>query len=719
MQLWEYPRPENDNGRGIHWFTTQSAPNALVDTYIGECKAMHIKWVVFLNGYDWALLANDYLVQRLVENEMMPILRVYTHPTAPLPAWLSDLVRHYAAKGVRYFQLYNEPNLKGEWPNNQFPANMMGQFAEWWIDAALRVIDAGGLPGFPGLATAGGEYGLGEGEDVKFFIDALEAINARLDAARRIKLYDKLWISLHNYNMWAQDPLTTPVTRLKSHSFRKFEVYDEIVREKIGRSLPILSTEGGTRLGIRPDNPYTDTRDEKVVADHIARSFQYMMDGRAPDYFFCFCPWVLGSKIAGNNDDYFEDTAWYRADGTRQKVIDAVKALPTQVRQFSWDRPAQVTFLAEPARIVAGQKATLRWTTQGIKSVALNGAPVGLSGRQQVQPPTTTTYTLRAIPHQGAPIEQTAQVTVEVAVPTEPLQPPIINKADQLPRYPRGNAPGPYPTRPESQIQMLVIHHTNWEGVTPEKLAEYLVDKLHWPGIGYHFMIANDGTIYQTNHLTTISFQSYDGVDPYKVTKTWDDRSLGIAFVGKFDVPGRHPTPQQLASGGRLCAWLLRRLNLTEEAIWARCELMTDPSRNPSPGCVRGDGKWIWTWEDALRAEVRKYLVPPGPPITPPFYHYMLFWKHADNWAKEDWQAAQQYIARFLPTCGFSVEEALKYEYVTIVGGPFGVPESDEQKLRAAGRKVERLAPPGGFEGTAALLKQMAEEGRRFLNPNL
>lgn len=715
MELRQYDRPKNDNGRGIHWFTTQSAPDSLVDAYINECLAMNIKWVIFLNGFDWALHANDYLVDRLLANEMMPILRVLTHPTGPLPVDLPALVGHYVAKGVRYFQIHNEPNLKGEWPNNDFPPNMMAKFAEYWSNAALQVIDAGGWPGFPGLATAGGEYGLHEGEDLKYLIDALDAIHARLNANQRTKLYDKLWISLHNYNMWGRDPITTPMTRKDSHCFQKFRIYDEVVRAKIGRSLPILGTEGGTRLGIRSDNPYTDTHDENVVADHTVRSFRYMMD-EAPDYFFCFCPWVLGSQLAGNNDWAFEETAWYRANGTRQRVVNAVKGMPSYKRKFSWEQPVQppqVDFRVEPSTIAAGQAAVLHWATKNVATATLNGSAVALSGQQQVQPSATTTYTLRAAPAQGSPVEKSTTVTV-TGVP-EPAKPVIANVADQLPQYPRGGAPAPYPRRALSQITMLVIHHTNWDGATPQGLAQYLVDQSHWPGIGYHFMIMKDGTIYQTNHLETASFQSYDGLDPYTAPRNWDDRSLGVAFVGKFDTPGQLPTQQQIASGGKLCAWLLRTLGLTEEAIWGRCELMADPSRNPSPGCVFSNNKWVWTWESALSTEIRKYLAP-GPVVPALFYHYLLFWKHPDNWAQEDWRGAQEYIERFLPTCGFSVEEAKKYTHVSIVGGPFGVPDSDEQALRAAGCKVERLAGEG-FEGTTELLKRMAAEGRRFLNP--
>jgi len=710
MELWEYPRPKDDNGRGIHWFAEQYAHDDLVDRYINECRAMKIKWVIFLNGYDWALTVNDYLVDRLLQNDMMPILRVNTD-VCHLPDWLSTLVEYYVGKGAGYFQIFNEPNLPDEWPGDTFPPDMMARLAEHWCDAAFRVIEAGGLPGFPGLATACHLYGSGEGEDLKYFADALHAINARLTDAQRDRLYDKMWISLHNYNM-GKDPIDTAVTRQDSHCFKKFIIYDEVVREKTRRRLPILGTEGGTRWG-RPGNRYRDTSNEDTVANHTVRSYQYMMD-EAPDYFFCFCPWVIGSKVAGNNDPEFEETAWYRVDST-QRVVHEVKGMLNYARKY----PPRARFWADRNIVVPGQSTTLYWNTWNIKSVTLDQQRVDLSGERRVQPADTKTYTLRAVPRQGAHIDKTITVTVtSVPEPADPSQPTIVNVADALPQYPRGNAPvGRYPTRSLSEITTLVIHHTNWEGVTPEKLAEVLVDNAHWPGIGYHFMIAEDGVIQQTNHLETVSFHTYNGASPYPATPNSDRESVGVAFVGQF-TSGKVPAPAQLARGGQLCAWLLQKLNLTEHAIRPRCALMTDPAPNPSPGCEKVGDQWVWTWRDALLAEVRKHLQPTPPVVEPtdPFYHYLLFWKHPDDWAEEDWEGAQEYIRRFLPTCGFSVEEARRYQHVTIVGGALGVSESDAQALRDAGRTVERVAG-ASFEETAGLLQEMARNGQRFRTP--
>jgi hypothetical protein len=100
-------------------------------------------------------------------------------------------------------------------------------------------------------------------------------------------------------------------------------------------------------------------------------------------------------------------------------------------------------------------------------------------------------------------------------------------------------------------------------------------------------------------------------------------------------------------------------------------------------------------------------------PATKTIGHYVLFWQRADDWAKEDYAAAVNYVARFRPTHGFSVEDAGNAEYVTIVGGPAGVSPAAEQTLRAAGCKVERLAG-ADFAETKRLLDDLAQRGKRF-----
>ena len=49
----------------------------VVDKYVNEAAAMNVKWAVVLN--DGVNIGdNDYLVKRLVDKGIMPVMRVYT-----------------------------------------------------------------------------------------------------------------------------------------------------------------------------------------------------------------------------------------------------------------------------------------------------------------------------------------------------------------------------------------------------------------------------------------------------------------------------------------------------------------------------------------------------------------------------------------------------------------------------------------------------------------
>ncbi|MFN8455255.1 MAG: hypothetical protein U0401_11420 [Anaerolineae bacterium] len=75
--LATYPRPEADNGRGLHGSpTNQPLPKEVVDYFIPELRAMNIKWFKFLQD-DSPKVTDPYLVEQLVASGIEPIMRVY------------------------------------------------------------------------------------------------------------------------------------------------------------------------------------------------------------------------------------------------------------------------------------------------------------------------------------------------------------------------------------------------------------------------------------------------------------------------------------------------------------------------------------------------------------------------------------------------------------------------------------------------------------------
>jgi hypothetical protein len=74
-----------------------------------------------------------------------------------------------------------------------------------------------------------------------------------------------------------------------------------------------------------------------------------------------------------------------------------------------------LTFTAAPASIIAGQPATLTWTSQNATSISIDngvGSVTAPSGARQVSPMTTATYTAAAT-GPGGTVTATATVTVQ------------------------------------------------------------------------------------------------------------------------------------------------------------------------------------------------------------------------------------------------------------------------------------------------------------------
>jgi len=124
----------------------------------------------------------------------------------------------------------------------------------------------------------------------------------------------------------------------------------------------------------------------------------------------------------------------------------------------------------------------------------------------------------------------------------------ITDIVDELPKHPTLT----YRNRAVSAITAIAVHHT----VSPpdraiSSLASYHVNTHGWPGIGYHFVINGSGQIFQTNRLTTVSYQ----------TAYNNDYTVGIALQGNFQE--EIPPVSQLEALDRLVNYLRSFLHIT------------------------------------------------------------------------------------------------------------------------------------------------------------
>ncbi len=273
-------------------------------------------------------------------------------------------MRQAVPLGVHYFELYNEPNVSGEAGGWRAGESISPErLADNWLLAAEAVVRAGGLPGTPALAP-GGNY-----EDTAF----LGAFLRRIVARGQKEILTKSGIALHNYFLnhpldYPEEPVNLQSVPLSaqeiaqrglseaevrsinaaransrrprsqggyyrgstiqqdSNAFRKFEAYEAIVRQEVGFTMPILSTEGGAIPGTQEDPRYPRVTDDDVARWTVG-AFRYMLK-EAPAYYFVFTPWLLANLAGGGSDYNWENATWFKGfAGEEMPVVEAVREL--------------------------------------------------------------------------------------------------------------------------------------------------------------------------------------------------------------------------------------------------------------------------------------------------------------------------------------------------------------------------------------------------------
>ena len=221
--------------------------------------------------------------------------------------------------------------------------------------------------------------------------------------------------------------------------------------------------------------------------------------------------------------------------------------------------------------------------------------------------------------------------------PVGVVTPAIQDLIDKLPKHPTNR----YNTRKLSAIDTLVVHHSAVPPtVGPQRMADYHVKNLEWPGLGYHFMVGEDGIVYQGNHLKTVSYH----------TGNANGHCVGICFLGNFT--NSVPPPEQLRAGAHLVAWLMQELDIELDNVKGHKEMLA----TQCPGKQWLEGK---KWKQMLRREiaaVQQEAAQPAPTPTPvpvpeggkTLYHYLLFWSHDGKWGDRDWAVSYTHLT--LPT---------------------------------------------------------------------
>ena len=127
---------------------------------------------------------------------------------------------------------------------------------------------------------------------------------------------------------------------------------------------------------------------------------------------------------------------------------------------------------------------------------------------------------------------------------------------DKLARHPEKK----YRVRNIPDIKSLAVHHSLTQSGSAEAYARYHVHELGWPGIGYHFVIEQEGTIKYCHAPEVVSYHVGNS----------NKKAVGICLTGDFR--SSEPTRSQWDSLFRLLRNLAEDFSLDTEEIMGHSE---------------------------------------------------------------------------------------------------------------------------------------------------
>lgn len=368
--LDHFPRPPQDNGRGVHWSHSQYQwGQDNWSFWRDQIQAMHLKWVKLLDDGSGSALG---LVKRLIDLEVMPVVRFYREE--PNPSTITqrevDTVKRMVGLGAVYFETNNEPDLALEWSGRRRPQNWLEIVVNNFIKEADLIREAGGFLLFPAFGPGGrgnpfrlivergrrdlldGNCGLAIhnyclGRPLDYPNDAVNT--------RGVPLTPEEWTDRGGLWAWEMDypavnayrrQLAKPHASIMEDStcFRAFEYFDALVNEAVGHSIPIFTTEGGYNVGQRAGNTTgDDPRYPKPTPVWHGRlmddMFKYIEE-QAPAYYFACMPWLIAVRRLGVFGEGFENQGpWFTHQFDQQfglngqlPIVDCLKARAGRVR---------------------------------------------------------------------------------------------------------------------------------------------------------------------------------------------------------------------------------------------------------------------------------------------------------------------------------------------------------------------------------------------------
>lgn len=307
LQTW--PRPETDNGWGIHFLQTHQFDAIEAQRQVNRMQHLGMRWTLVHYADHDQLVGTAPIFQ---EAGIIVVWRPFIRPYETYEGWAED-VEFLRARGLApYIQLYNEPSLAQEW-DDAHPIDRE-TYLRNFLSAAQQVYQAGGYVGLQSV-------------DPEWLRLTLQAIK---DQGLE-EMFRRLFFVPHLYGLNHPPQYDEDI-----NSVLGFREFAKVFEEEIGFVPVMIAGEGGWRPGEAQDNRYPAVS-QSLHRDYHLAVFDWFRTGQLsngrtlPDYLFAFCPWLIS--------DPHDPAAWFDSDvGNRNLTIEAVEAIPKFERKFSWDR---------------------------------------------------------------------------------------------------------------------------------------------------------------------------------------------------------------------------------------------------------------------------------------------------------------------------------------------------------------------------------------------
>ncbi len=349
------------SGIGMHGAPGHGAPPTdKREMWIGYLKDIGAKWFKQLdNGDPNRREVLDWCIQ-LKKAGIEPIVRFYVDKQFPdpLPEYYYQKMRMYAAAGITFAEIGNEPVLDYEWKEHwrgrihqqgHDDPEVVPLLARGWVNDAQKTLAAGMRPAFYALGVSAFNNGVDAPWSTVRFAQKLTKYLAAHHRQETLDIFRRGgWIAVH-VATYEKPPDFDPHSGMGGFwdmCLRGYEIVTECFTQAFGSDLkmddiPLISTEGGI---FTPESGSWAGHDRpRTEEEHAARAIEMFrwLDQHSP--MLAMCPWCLSvGSLIGHGDPLWGRDGWIEQSPQGQlrerPVIAAMRSLRKEFEALNQPR---------------------------------------------------------------------------------------------------------------------------------------------------------------------------------------------------------------------------------------------------------------------------------------------------------------------------------------------------------------------------------------------